>query len=259
MTVLDLYNLIDCFAPFVTQAEGDNSGFLVGSGSREVSAVLFALDVTEQVIDEAVRLGANLIVTHHPIMFQPVQSLTDADYESRLIHRLIREDISLIAAHTNLDKAPGGINDTLACLCGLTSVSGKDFFRCGFLPDPLSAREFADRLRALLHTEVRIMGREDKLIRKVGLCSGGGSSEWHDAVLSGCDAFLSGEIRHHHALALADSGIVGYECGHFATEEPGIRALASALQKKINTVECNLRFYMSGIPAYSFPGNRDRR
>ena len=253
MTVRDLYHLIDSFAPFNTQSEGDNSGFLVGCGSKEVTAILFALDLTEPVIDEASRLGAQLIVTHHPIMFSPIQSLTDDDYESRLIRRLSRENISLIAAHTNLDQASGGINDVLAVCCGLTGVTGEGFFRCGFLPAPVTAREYADRLKALLHTEVRLMGPEDTVIRKVGLCSGGGSSEWQVAVSSGCDAFLSGEIRHHHALAMADSGIIAFECGHFATEEPGIRGLASALQKTLNTVECNMRIYVSDISAYSFP------
>ena len=97
------------------------------------------------------------------------------------------------------------------------------------------------------------MGPEGKMIRKAGLCSGGGSDEWASAASAGCDAFISGEIKHHHGLAMADSGIIGLECGHFATEEPGIRALAAALQKQINQVECNVRIYVSEISAYSFP------
>lgn len=253
MTVQDLYDLIDRFAPFATQAEGDNSGFLVGSASQEVTGILFALDVTEPVIDEAVSLGASLIVTHHPLMFSPVHALTDDNYEGRLIRRLTRENISLIAAHTNLDQAPGGINDTLAAACGLAGVTGEGFFRCGLLPKPMTAREFADDLSARLRTTVRVMGPEGRIIRKAGLCSGGGSDMWHDAVEAGCDAFISGEIKHHWGLALADSGVTGFECGHFATEEPGIRALAAALQKELNQVECKVRIYASGISAYSFP------
>ena len=252
MTVQQLYEIIDRLAPFATQAEGDNSGFLVGSAAQDVDTVLLALDLTEPVIDEAVACGAQLIVTHHPLMFSPRRSLTDGDYEGRLIRRLVREDISLIAAHTNLDQAPGGINDTLAECCGLTNVSGEGFFRCGLLPSPLPASEYAEELRKRLRTEVRLMGPGDRLVRKAGLCSGGGSDEWHDAAEAGCDAFISGEIKHHHALALADSGLVGLECGHFATEEPGIRALAFALQKQLNQVECNLRIFVSGVSAYSF-------
>ena len=85
MTVQDLYNLIDRIAPFESQMDSDNSGFLVGSAGQEIASVLFALDVSERVIDEAVSLGAGLIVTHHPLMFDPLRSLTDGDYEGRLI------------------------------------------------------------------------------------------------------------------------------------------------------------------------------
>ena len=175
MTVQQIFDLIDRFAPFETQSEDDNSGFLVGSPSQEVTAALFALDVTEKVSDAAVSLGAQLIVTHHPLLFSPLSALTDADYEGRLIHRLIRENISLIAAHTNLDQAPGGINDTLAERCGLTEISGSDYFRCGVLTEPLTAWAYADRLKELLRTDVRIMGPGNAEIRKVGLSSGGGS------------------------------------------------------------------------------------
>jgi len=259
MTVKDLFDLIDRIAPFSSQAEFDNSGFLVGDGAQNVDTVLFALDVTEPVIDRAVSLGAQLIVTHHPLMFSPVHTLTDDDYEGRLIRRLVREDISLIAAHTNLDQAPGGINDTLAECCGLTEVTGEGFFRCGVLPVPCSAYALADMLKARLRTDVRLMGSGNAMIRKIGLCSGGGSEEWIRASQSGCDAFLSGEIKHHHALALADRGIIGLECGHFATEEPGIRALASSLQNIFNKIECNMRIYVSDISPYAFSDNRGRR
>ena len=252
MTVKDVYDLIDHAAPFETQMESDNSGFLVGSASQIVNTILFALDVTSAVIDEAVSLGAQMIVTHHPLMFSPVRSLTDDAYEGRLIRRLVRENISLIAAHTNLDQAPGGINDTLAERCGLADISGEGYFRCGLLPSPASAAVFAEDLRRRLHSEVRLMGPSDAVIRKVGLCSGGGSDFWTLAAENGCDAFVSGEIKHHHALAMADSGIVGFECGHFGTEEPGIRAFASALQKAVNTIEYNVRIYVSGVSAYSF-------
>jgi dinuclear metal center YbgI/SA1388 family protein len=253
MTARQIYEIINAVAPFETQSEFDNSGFLVGSPSRDVTGVLFALDVTEPVIDEALALEANLIVTHHPLMFSPRKALTDIDYEGRLISRMIGNNISLIAAHTNLDQAPGGINDTLAALCGLTNVSGKAFFRCGLLPEPLPAAELAAVLSEALRTKVRLMGPEEALIRKLGLCSGGGSDEWVHAEETGCDAFLSGEIKHHHALAMADRSIVAFECGHFATEAPGLFALAEALQNALYEIECKIRVFKSAVPAYCFP------
>ena len=253
MTVQEIYGLIDRFAPFETQAEFDNSGFLIGRRNQEVSGILFALDLTQPVIDEAVLHKVSLIITHHPLMFTPLRVLTDDDYEGRLIRRLVQEDISFIAAHTNLDQAPGGINDVLASCCGLSEVSGEQFFRCGILKEPVSAMDFAGLLSERLHTVVRLMGNPCKLIRKAGLCSGGGSEEWTMAVQSCCDAFISGEIKHHHALAMADQGLAAFECGHFATEEPGIRALAAALQKEFNQLECNMRIYVSETSAYAFP------
>ena len=253
MTVQDLYDLIDRIAPFGTQMESDNAGLLVGSASREISTILLALDMTQPVIDEAVSLGAQLIITHHPLMFTPLRSVTDEDYEGRLIRRLVREDISFIAAHTNLDQASGGMNDTLAHLCGLSDISGDGFFRCGMLHPALSAADYAELLRRRLHTEVRLMGPADTIISKVGLCSGGGSDQWTLAADTSCNAFISGEIKHHHALAMADRRIIALECGHFGTEEPGMHALAAALQKEFNTVECNVRIYVSEISAYSFP------
>lgn len=253
MTVGEIYGIIDRLAPFDTQADFDNSGFLVGCAAQEVSCALFALDLTQPVIDEAVSIGANLIVTHHPLMFTPVRSITDDDYEGRLIRRLVREDISLIAAHTNLDQAAGGMNDVLAACCGLSDVSGESFFRCGVLKEPVPARVFARNLEKQLTATVRLMGDPEKTVCKAGLCSGGGSEEWTKAFQAGCDAFISGEIKHHHALAMADHGIVALECGHFATEEPGIRSLASALQKECNQLECRVRIYVSERSAYAFP------
>ena len=253
MTVHDFYLLMDRIAPFETQAEFDNSGLLVGSPAAEVSRVLLALDVTERVIDEAVSLGAQLIVTHHPLMFSPRRQLTDEDYEGRLLRRLVRENLSLIAAHTNLDQAPFGVNDTLAELCGLTEVSGEGFFRCGWLPEARTAAACSEDLGRRLGTAVRLMGPENAVIRKIGLCSGGGSDEWMSAVSAGCDAFLSGEIKHHHALALADRGLVAFECGHYATEEPAMEALAAALQTALPALEWKVRVFVSEVPAYAFP------
>ena len=252
-TVKTVEDILNELAPMETAESYDNVGTIVGRRDAKVTKILVALDCTWDVVKEAEKLGAELIVSHHPLTFHARKNLLEEDAEGRILCEMVRNNLSLIAAHTNLDQAPGGVNDTLASCCGLTDVSGEAFFRCGLLREPLSAAEYAEKLRTLLHTEVRLMGPEDRLIRKVGLCSGGGSDEWHRALESGCDAFISGEIKHHFGLAMADSGIIGLECGHFATEEPGIRALAYALQKRINQVECNVRIYVSEISAYSFP------
>lgn len=250
MTVQNIYDLLNAVAPFETQEPYDNSGLLVGSPGQEVKGVLFALDVTEAVMDEALARGANLIVTHHPLMFDPIRRVTDETYEGRLIRRLIREDLSLIACHTCLDRAEGGINDALAECCALLDVTGEGFVRVGTLPQPMPAGELKEYLAAALNTDVRLMGDPEITVSRLGMCSGAGGSEWEEAAALGAEAFLSGEVKHHQALAMADAGIPCFECGHFATEQPGILALADALQSALNQVQYKLDIYKSGAGAY---------
>ena len=250
MTVQNIYDLLNAVAPFETQEPYDNSGLLVGSPGQEVKGVLFALDVTEAVMDEALARGANLIVTHHPLMFDPIRRVTDETYEGRLIRRLIREDLSLIACHTCLDRAEGGINDALAECCALLDVTGEGFVRVGTLPQPMPAGELKEYLAAALNTDVRLMGDPEITVSRLGMCSGAGGSEWEEAAALGAEAFLSGEVKHHQALAMADAGIPCFECGHFATEQPGILALADALQSALNQVQYKLDIYKSEAGAY---------
>lgn len=253
ITVQGIYHMIDQMAPFESQEDFDNAGLLLGDPAMEVRGIHVALDVTERVLDEAEAAGANLIVTHHPIMFSPVKRLVATDYETRLIFRMIRAGMALIAAHTNFDRAPGGMNDTLAARCGLTQVTGEGFIRVGNLPHPMTGRELAAHIAASLDTVVRPMGDAEKVYRRLALCSGGGSDFWTEGLALGADAFLTGEMKHHHALALADAGMLGLEAGHFATEQPGVLALAAALQNAVNAVEYPVCLSTSQACAYAPP------
>ena len=253
MTVRNMLDFINQIAPFDTQEPFDNSGLLVGSPDQEIHGILFALDVTQRVLDEAVKKGANLIVTHHPLFFDGRKRMTDEDYEGRLLIRLIRENISLIACHTNLDKAAGGMNDTLAAVCALQDIRGEGFVRVGRLPEPMAASELKRYLEAALSTDVRLMGDGNKKVAWIGICTGAGGDEWQKAVLLGAEAFLSGEIKHHYALAMADAAIPAFECGHFATEEPGIFALADALQSAADQLQYKVDIFKSRVGGYAFP------
>lgn len=250
LTIRQVYDFIDERAPFETQLSFDNSGLLLGSMDREVSGVHFALDVTERVIDEAIEQGANLIVTHHPLMFSPIKRLVETDYEPHLLCRMIRAGISQIAAHTNLDQAAGGCNDVLARQIGLTDITGEGFIRVGTLPHDMTAAELTQHVSTVLGDTVRLMGNGEKIVSKVGMCSGSGADEWPLAAALGAQAFLTGEVKHHIALEAAHSGIVMLEAGHHATEEPGIFALANALQIWLNDVQCNVRVSTSRAKAY---------
>lgn len=250
LTVQQVYDFINERAPFETQLPYDNSGLLVGRPDAEVTGIHVALDVTERVIDEAVEHGANLIVTHHPLMFSPVKRLVETAYEPRLLCRLIREGVHLISAHTNLDQAPGGMNDVLAATIGLTNVTGEGFVRVGDLPQPMTARDLAAHISRCLGDAVRVMGNGEALITRVGLCSGSGADEWPGAAAVGAQAFLTGEAKHHIALEAADSGMVILEAGHHATEAPGIFALADALQIWPDAVQWMVRVSKSRAHAY---------
>lgn len=250
LTVRQVYDIIHEMAPFDTQEDFDNAGLLVGSFDQEVKGIHVAMDVTPAVLEEAIELGANLIVTHHPMMFRGRKRLTDEDREGRLLCRMIRHGISLIAAHTNLDRAPGGINDVLAQVIGLESVSGEDFLRVGDLPQAMTAADFAAHLERALHTTVRLMGCTDDLIRRVGLCSGEGDEYWADAAATGAEGFVTGEATHHVVLDAVDAGVTVFECGHHATEEPGIFALADALQKRLNEVQYSVCVSKTTTRAY---------
>ncbi|MBQ2929306.1 MAG: Nif3-like dinuclear metal center hexameric protein [Clostridia bacterium] len=250
LTVQQVYDFINERAPFETQVAYDNSGLLVGHPNNEVTGIHFALDVTNKVIDEAISHGANLIVTHHPMMFSPIKRLVETDYQARLLCRLIREGISLISAHTNLDQAAGGVNDVLAQRIGLTDIQGEGFVRVGTLPSPMTAGELAASISAALGDVVRVMGDASAQVEMVGMCSGSGADEWPAAAAMGAQAFLTGEAKHHIALEAADRGVVLLEAGHHATEEPGIFALAKALQMSELSVQYNVRVSLSSAKAY---------
>lgn len=253
MTVREICEFINSLAPFEVKASFDNVGLLVGHPDWEVRGVHFCMDVTDAVLDEAEQLGANLIVSHHPMMLDGRKNMLETDHEGWLICRMIRSHIALIATHTNLDQAPGGINDVLAKVCGLTNVTGEGYMRIGDLPADTTVGNLPGRMAEALHTIVRVMGQlpPETPLRRMVVASGAGSGSWEDAVRLHADVFLSGEIKHHHALALNAHGVLGLECGHFATEEPGIFALADALQNHLNEVQYNGYVSKSRVGCYA--------
>ena len=250
MTVQWLYDWLNAYAPFDTAEDFDNPGLLTGRMDWEVTGVLLALDCTPQTVREAKELGVNVIITHHPLMFSPLHTLREDSFEPAILCELIRHKIALIAAHTNLDKAPGGINDALAMRLGLSQISGEGFVRVGDLPHPMSGDELAAYCGEKLNTVVRLTGPKDARIIRLGMCSGAGSGEWKEALKWGAQAFISGEVKHHVAIEAAFAGIPMLEAGHYATENPGMDLLADALQKAADEVQYNLHLYRTQCDPY---------
>ena len=203
MTVEDIYHFLNEKAPFSTAEEWDNTGLLVGDPQREVARVLTVLDITPNAVETAQRLGAQLIVSHHPVIFSPLRRLES----SSIPYALAQADIAAVCAHTNLDRAAGGVNDTLASLLGLRSVQpmADGLCRMGVLPEPLTPEAFARHTGLRLDTAVRLAAGS-RPVSRVALCSGSGG-EFLSLCAGEADAFVTGEIKHHEWLRAAGSGL----------------------------------------------------
>lgn len=224
MTVQTIYEYIDSRAPFATAEDWDNPGLLVGSGAQPVHGVVVALDATPGALQTAKAVGADLIVTHHPVIFAPLRRLE----QDSMPYQLASAGISLIAAHTNLDKAPGGVNDTLAARLGLTAVTvaPDGMCRIGTLPTPMDSAALASHTAQVLEAAVRVCG--NRQISTVALCGGGGG-EFIPELAGQADAFITGEVKHHQWLDAAQTDMTVIEAGHYATEVPVVDTLCSWL------------------------------
>lgn len=223
-TVFDLYSAIDQFAPFSLSMDFDNTGILVGDRHQPVSKVLLALDCTMDVVNYAKEIGAQLIITHHPVIFHPIKRVN----EDNVVYHLIRSQIAVISAHTNLDIAEGGVNDVLAQAIGLQNISGLELLdpaaqsylgRIGTLLNPISASEFAALVKESLHARSVKFADAGNKIQKVALCSGSGADCLASALAAGADALLTSEVKQHEYLNAAAADISIFDAGHFDTED----------------------------------------
>ncbi len=226
MNIRTILQALERYYPAATAEEWDHVGLLVGTADGETGAVVTALDVTPAVIDAAQAAGARLIVSHHPVIFQPLSTLkTDS-----IPYRLAACGISVISLHTNLDKGAGGINDALAAAIGLqnVSVTADGLCRIGELAEALTARVLAQRIGAVLETAVRVCC-PDRPVRRVGVCGGAGG----DLALSEpVDAFVTGECKHHEWLAAEQAGVAVLDAGHHGTEKAAADILAQLLRRE---------------------------
>ena len=250
VTICQLMALLDGIAPFDLQEEWDNAGLLAGRPDAPVDTVLCALDLTGSVIGEAVRVGAQVIVTHHPILFRGRKNLREDDAEGRMLCALVRAGLSLIAMHTNYDNADPGVNDALAACLGLSDPKAlANGMRVGGLT-PMTLSEFAAHCSARLGGAVRTYGDGAKLIRRVAVLGGAGEDFARQALSAGADAYVTGEMAYHKALDAAAEGLCVLEAGHAATERPGILALSAALQNAADAVQYKIRIIDSEAGLY---------
>lgn len=234
--ICDIYDVLDRAAPFASALSFDNSGLLVGDPAAEVARALVALDITPAVVEEAASINAKLIISHHPVIFEPLKSLGSRSVP----YLLAKHGIAALCAHTNLDISPVcGVNVALASRLGLKNIRQEDVFGedcvlfSGEIDGAPSAEGFAAWVRERLQTPAVQVVAGDRPIRRVFLCSGAGGDFVPFAACRGADAYVTGEMKHHQMLAAASSGVTCVVAGHYETEIVFAEFLASYLKKRL--------------------------
>ena len=221
-TVIEIEQALFELAPRECAQDWDNVGFLVGRRDREVQKVLTALDITEGVIDEAVRWGADLIVSHHPVIFHGQKSVTDRDVTGNRVLRLLEGGIAAICMHTNLDCAEGGVNDVLAEALGVQEperFTNEGVGRCGWRAKPMALPEFVRFVSRTLGCNGVRYADAGKPVHRVAV-GGGACGEFEDAAIyAGCDTFVTSDLSYHQFVDAGAKGINLVDAGHFPTED----------------------------------------
>lgn len=239
--IKDVINALECFAPLPLQEEYDNAGLQVGLTEAEVSGVLLCLDVTEDIVREAIATGCNMIVSHHPLIFRKLRQISDQDFVQRSAVLAIKNDIAIVSMHTNLDSAEGGVNYMIARklglqnvqliapreVCGVNGGSGV----VGELPEAISAEEYIKKVKDTFHAGC-VMTNEllQRPIKRIAICGGSGSFILRDAVKHGADAMLTGEM-HYHEYFDHEQEIQITVIGHYESEQYTIELLQEVINK----------------------------
>lgn len=228
--VKDFYGYLNSIAPFETQEDWDNSGMLVGDMDAEVKKVAVVLDITHEEIKKAKAIGADLIISHHPVIFSPVKSVT----RGSMPYELVASSINALCCHTPLDIADGGTNDSLAKLLGIEVTRTEDpILRLGTV-EPTTAENLAGKIAKTLNTKVRYADAGRK-IEKIAICTGAGCSLIEAA--GEIDAFITGDASHHNFLDCIQAGITLIAAGHYETEIVVVPVLVKKLQAQFPDIE----------------------
>lgn len=228
--VKDFYGYLNSIAPFETQEDWDNSGMLVGDMDAEVKKVAVVLDITHEEIKKAKAIGADLIISHHPVIFSPVKSVT----RGSVPYELVASSINALCCHTPLDIADGGTNDSLAKLLGIEVTRAEDpILRIGTV-EPTTAENLAGKIAKTLNTKVRYADAGRK-IEKIAICTGAGCSLIEAA--GEIDAFITGDASHHNFLDCIQAGITLIAAGHYETEIVVVPVLVKKFQAQFPDIE----------------------
>jgi dinuclear metal center YbgI/SA1388 family protein len=236
MTVKDIFNFLNSLYPVKAAMDFDNVGILIGNPESNVSKALVVLDCTLEAVKIAKDNGCQLIVSHHPVIFSPLKTILKGSVQ----YEIIKNDLSVISMHTNLDTGLDGVNDVLCEVLGVENASSlpvSDGFtiKKGVLPS-VSANCLAKAIKERLGGGVKYVDGGRK-ITNVLVCGGSGGNYIEDAISGGYDALITADVKHHHFLIAYDNNISLFDAGHFNTEDVVIDPLKQKLQKEFN--DCN--------------------
>jgi dinuclear metal center YbgI/SA1388 family protein len=226
-------------APKETALSFDNCGLLIGTEKTEIKKVLVALDCTLAVAQEAAEIGADLVLTHHPVLFGGAKQILPDSPQTAAVYKLIRNGIGLFAAHTNLDAAEGGVNTALCALLGIrdaVAVPPENIMRVGELAEPMMLYDFARFVEKKLDATALVAG-SDRPVRRVAVLGGSGGGDCAFAAEYGADCYVTGECKHSQAIEAGVMGLAVIAAGHFETENPVLIPLIEYLQANTDGVE----------------------
>lgn len=246
----DVFEYLNSIAPTSLKMDFDNVGLLVGDGNKSVSKILVALDITDEVVDEAISLGAELIVSHHPLIFDPMKSVLCSDLVGKKIYKLIKNDISTICMHTNLDIADGGVNDALISALGAKSQTYLEYTgtdcdgiahgcgRVGELPREMSMGDFLSKCKETLNCNGLRYHDAGIKVKKLAVMGGSGGNCVELAKQMGCDTYVTADIKYNSFLDAKELGINLIDADHFCTENVIVPVLHEKLREKFK--ECDV-------------------
>ena len=258
LKVKDVTKIIEEFAPLSIQEKWDNSGLCVGSPEAPVSSVLFGLDCTPELVDEAIECGADMIVTHHPLIFSGLKKISPDDMIGEAVFKAIKAGISIYAAHTNADKVLAGVSGAMAAKLGLKNVEilsdegeGTGLGVVGEFPEALTAEQALELVKErfglkMVKTSKPVEGK----ITKVAMCGGSGGSLIGAAKASGAQLYLSGDISYHNFFT--PEGFMLMDIGHYESEIEIVDILFSLVKKNFPTFAVRITQNMHSNPIYYF-------
>jgi dinuclear metal center YbgI/SA1388 family protein len=260
LKVKDIHRIIEKYAPEKLKEDYDNVGLMVGDMESQVTSILVSLDCTLDVIKEAEDKNCNLIFTHHPLLFSRPKSITTDTLIGKKIIRLIKNGINVYSSHTNLDSAPGGMNDIIMDILGLYNASiiepksnmdsyfnsNSGIGRFVELEGNVTLGDICRKVKEKLAlSHVRYTGNDTAVIRKIAVINGSGKDYFQEAKRLGCDCIITGDTTYHYVSDFNEEGVAVIDAGHFGTEWPSMAKISDFLQEKIEKMGFENRVILS--------------